>query len=260
MYESFNICMKRSLWHCQQFRSAVLFLGLLVSDLEPIAGKDWCDLKKFPICFKFQCSGVWTFRTLSCQSCQRFVSCFPFQAQYQHSRMQKQSHLMLCNWARKVLNASGRTFLAKIFLVPEILFCLLYWLPIKLDAGSKQTWLLIKVMKMAMRFEALLLEKKASGSASDKSDRDLIQEASARYNDHQANSAIKRWQLNADVTTAIIGVVCGMSAECRQIVRDHLNHNKWEESGAWADLCICLFLNFLCGWLVASVYLPDILS
>ncbi|CAK9106475.1 Uncharacterized protein SCF082_LOCUS49592 [Durusdinium trenchii] len=89
-----------------------------------------------------------------------------------------------------------------------------------------------------MRFEALLLEKKASGSASDKSDRDLIQEAIARYNDHQANSAIKRWQLNADVTTAIIGVVCGMSAECRQIVNERSQavhfrkYNYW-----WATNC-----------------------
>ncbi|CAK9065270.1 Uncharacterized protein SCF082_LOCUS33439, partial [Durusdinium trenchii] len=43
------------------------------------------------------------------------------------------------------------------------------------------------VMKMAMRFEALLHEKKAAGGMSDKSDRDIIQEVIGRYNDHRAN-------------------------------------------------------------------------
>ena len=86
-------------------------------------------------------------------------------------------------------------------------------------------------MKMAMRFEALLHEKKAAGGMSDKSDRDIIQEVIGRYNDHRANAAIKRWQLNGDTTMGVMCVVCGMTPESREILRSHLNHNKWEESG-----------------------------
>lgn len=85
---------------------------------------------------------------------------------------------------------------------------------------------------MAMRIEILLAERKAAGGVSDQSDKDLIMEIIGRYNDHKANSAIRRWQLNNDATASIIGVICGVCPAARQIIRSHLDYNKWEESGA----------------------------
>ncbi|CAE8614368.1 unnamed protein product [Polarella glacialis] len=72
-------------------------------------------------------------------------------------------------------------------------------------------------------------------SAGDPSYQNLSQEANLKklfeaYNGFKANVAISKWQLSEDFMAGIINVIVGMSDESRQIVRGHLDFNKWEHS------------------------------
>ena len=59
---------------------------------------------------------------------------------------------------------------------------------------------------------------------------------------------MKRWQLTPDQQSAISGVINGMSAEARQLVRQHLEFKKYDESGYCVlDCVIFLFVFHISG-------------
>lgn len=64
----------------------------------------------------------------------------------------------------------------------------------------------------------------------------------SRYNDYKANSAIRRWQISPDQQAAMWAIIIGMDETSRNLVRSHLDHHKWEESG---HLTRIILLNML---------------
>lgn len=88
-----------------------------------------------------------------------------------------------------------------------------------------------EIMKVALRFEKLIQERKAQESTKTQTDGDILNDIICSYNSFKANTALKRWQISPDQHSAILGVIVGMSHESRQLVRAHLDFNKWEESG-----------------------------
>lgn len=88
-----------------------------------------------------------------------------------------------------------------------------------------------KVMKCSLRFEKLMAERRCSEDAKSMTDEELLAELVAKYNSYKANSALTKWQISPDQHSAMLAVICGMTGESRQLVRAHLDFNKWEESG-----------------------------
>ena len=88
-----------------------------------------------------------------------------------------------------------------------------------------------QVMKLSMRFEKLIAERKCQEAGKGQTDADILAELVQKYNGFKANAALKRWQISPDQHSAILGVICGMTFEARQLVRVRLDFNKWEESG-----------------------------
>ena len=88
-----------------------------------------------------------------------------------------------------------------------------------------------KIMKVSQRFEQLMQQRRQQPDGITLTDQDLLQEIVSRYNSYKANAALKRWQVTPDQVQAILGIVVGMSAESRELVRSHLDWNKWEQSG-----------------------------
>lgn len=84
-----------------------------------------------------------------------------------------------------------------------------------------------------MRFEQMMAERKQSSDADSMNDSELLADIIKHYNAYKANSGIKKWQISPDQHMAIWGVICGLCADARALIRAHLDHNKWEESGAW---------------------------
>ena len=92
-------------------------------------------------------------------------------------------------------------------------------------------WPLTEIMKCALRFEKLILERRCSETTKDLNDQELLQEIVSRYNGYKATAALKRWQIGPDMMSAIVSVICGMCKEARDLVRMHLDFNKFDESG-----------------------------
>ncbi|CAE7889335.1 unnamed protein product [Symbiodinium microadriaticum] len=69
-----------------------------------------------------------------------------------------------------------------------------------------------------------------------KNELDILAELVEKYNSHQANAAIKRWQVSPDMHQAMIGIIIGLDKQSRDLLRSHLDYNKWEESGYSAAL------------------------
>lgn len=88
-----------------------------------------------------------------------------------------------------------------------------------------------KIMKCAARFEKLLHERRASETTRDMNDKELLEDIVAKYNGYKATAALKRWQIGPEGVNALLAVICGMCHEARQLVRMHLDFNKYEESG-----------------------------
>ncbi|CAK9016804.1 Uncharacterized protein SCF082_LOCUS13348 [Durusdinium trenchii] len=80
------------------------------------------------------------------------------------------------------------------------------------------------VMKMAMRIEILLAERKAAGGVSDQSDKDLIMEIIGRYNDHKANSAIRRWDYSQDLDAILMSKPASLQVEQISMWQDHVGN------------------------------------
>ena len=60
-----------------------------------------------------------------------------------------------------------------------------------------------------------------------------------RFNDFKSNAALKRWQITPDQTAAIQGIVLGMTEDSRNLVRSHLDFEKYEESGRSSQTWAC---------------------
>ncbi|CAK9075622.1 unnamed protein product, partial [Durusdinium trenchii] len=87
------------------------------------------------------------------------------------------------------------------------------------------------IMKCALRFEKLILERRLTESCRDSNDQELLQSIVNRYNGYKATAALRRWQIGPDMMSAMLAVICGMTSESRDLVRMHLDHNKFDESG-----------------------------
>lgn len=59
----------------------------------------------------------------------------------------------------------------------------------------------------------------------------MLVEMIEKYNGYKANSALKKWQINPDQRQAIWAIIIGMDETSRSLLKAHLDHNKWEESG-----------------------------
>lgn len=105
-----------------------------------------------------------------------------------------------------------------------------------------------QVLKLASRFEALLKEQQAHESSRSQNESELLAEIIGRYNAFKANSAIKKWQISADQSAAIWCIIIGLDETSRSLLRSHLDHNKWEESGSFA------FIGFFCV-LICSLWM-----
>lgn len=84
-------------------------------------------------------------------------------------------------------------------------------------------------------------ERQLSESSKDKNEEELLSELISKYNGFRANSALRKWQISSDGHAAVWSIIIGMDETSRSLLRSHLDHNKWEESGA-SDSCDCLFL------------------
>lgn len=103
-------------------------------------------------------------------------------------------------------------------------------------------------MKLAATFEKLIAERRKEEKYRDVSVADILGELVKDYNSYKANAALKRWQLTPDQQSAISGVINGMSAEARQLVRQRLDFNKYDESGYCVfDCVIFLFVFHISG-------------
>ena len=86
-------------------------------------------------------------------------------------------------------------------------------------------------MKLSQRFELLIAERRLQEASRNQTDGEILQDLVSKYNQFKANSALKKWQISPDQLAAILGVIEGMTFESRQLVRAHLDFNKYEESG-----------------------------
>ena len=71
-------------------------------------------------------------------------------------------------------------------------------------------------------------------------DEEILQMIIQRYNNYKANSALKKWQISPDQQSAISGIIWGMCPTARLLVKQHLDFNKYDESGYW-DSWVYLF-------------------
>lgn len=85
---------------------------------------------------------------------------------------------------------------------------------------------------MSMRFEKLMAEHRYNATTADMTDSDLLALLVERYNNFKSNVAIRKWQISDDMRRSIEGIILGMTPLSRSLIRAHLDHNKWEESGS----------------------------
>lgn len=97
--------------------------------------------------------------------------------------------------------------------------------------------LIPEVLKVALRFEALIAEKRALDEYKDYNDREVLHSIYTKYNQFKSTAALKRWQLSPEFVNAVAGIILGVCPLARQEIRRHLDHNKWEESGRLACPC-----------------------
>ena len=111
-------------------------------------------------------------------------------------------------------------------------------------------------MKLSARFEKLIAERRVQEVDKTQADSDILSELIAKYNQFKANSALKRWQITPDQHSAILGMIVGMTYEARELVRAHLDFNKYKESGSSAlFVCFCLFVClFVCLFICLSLF------
>jgi len=88
-----------------------------------------------------------------------------------------------------------------------------------------------EALQMSLRFEKLMAEHRFNETAADLTDSDLLAQLVDRYNNFRSNVAIKKWQISDDMRRSIEGIILGMTPLSRSLIRAHLDHNKWEESG-----------------------------
>lgn len=88
-----------------------------------------------------------------------------------------------------------------------------------------------QVLKVSLRFEKLLQQRKASEDGKTMNDSEILADIVKKYNDFKANAGIRKWQISPDQHLAIWGVICGLTSDSRDLLRSHLDFNKWEESG-----------------------------
>ncbi|CAK8992499.1 Uncharacterized protein SCF082_LOCUS3131, partial [Durusdinium trenchii] len=87
------------------------------------------------------------------------------------------------------------------------------------------------VLKLAARFERLIKERQLCESAKEKNEEELLSDLICKYNSFRANSALRKWQITSDGHQAVWCIIIGMTETSRSLLRSHLDHNKWEESG-----------------------------
>lgn len=131
-----------------------------------------------------------------------------------------------------------------------------------ISVSKSKFWLTIEataqVLKLASRFERLLKQRRECATSHGKNDDELLADLVGKYNSFKANAALKRWQISSDTQQAVWAIIIGMDETSRTLLRAHLDHNKWEESGASMGImfqsqqqsfrCFCFVYSFLIDW------------
>ena len=102
------------------------------------------------------------------------------------------------------------------------------------------------MLKVASRFEILVNQRKGMEEFKDMNTMEILQSIAGRYNQYKANAALKKWQLSPEFVNAIAGIIFGVCPLARQELQNHLNHNKWAESGALAKTLVPIFVFGVC--------------
>lgn len=90
-------------------------------------------------------------------------------------------------------------------------------------------------MKVSMRFELLMQQRRLQPDSAELNDNELLGQLISKFNSHKATSALKKWQITGDQHQAMLGIICGLSAAARSLIRSHLDWNKYEQSGSLAS-------------------------
>lgn len=88
-----------------------------------------------------------------------------------------------------------------------------------------------KIMQLSLRFEKIMHQRRLQPEYEKMSNEDLLSSIMSSYNDFKANAAIKRWQLSNDQYQAMTTIICSMCQGARDLIRQHLDFEKYEESG-----------------------------
>lgn len=101
---------------------------------------------------------------------------------------------------------------------------------------------ILQVLKLAARFERLIKQRMLCENAREMSEADVLAELIDKYNGFKSNAALKKWQISGDQSAAIWCIIIGLDDISSGLLRSHLDHNKWEESGSFAKIR-CMFKN-----------------
>lgn len=101
------------------------------------------------------------------------------------------------------------------------------------------------VLKLALRFDDSMNAKRNDPEVPVQSSDRLLEQLISDYNNHKSVAGIKKWQIGESTQGAMRAIMFGTTAEVRELMRTHLNFNKWEHSAFTTELLKCrrLFLN-----------------
>lgn len=101
------------------------------------------------------------------------------------------------------------------------------------------------ILKLALRFEDSMDAKRQDPAVPAMPAERLLETLISEYNNHKSVAGIKKWQISEASQVAMKAIIFGTTVEVRELMRSHLNFNKWEHCCFTTDLLRCrrLFLN-----------------
>lgn len=88
------------------------------------------------------------------------------------------------------------------------------------------------ILQQALRFEAIMQEKRNLPEFQHLSAEECLVRLMDAFNQHPGIVGQRRWQLSREGKIAVTNLVLGTTPATRDIIKSHLNYNKWESSGA----------------------------
>ena len=117
---------------------------------------------------------------------------------------------------------------------PFLFYVCVFVVNVLFNDFDRASWL-AKLMKVSMRFELLMQQRRLQPDSAELNDNELLGQLISKFNSHKATSALKKWQITGDQHQAMLGIICGLSAAARSLIRSHLDWNKYEQSGSLAS-------------------------